>query len=274
MSKGLLAFVAFFCWQQFLHAQTGAPVMGGARGLGLSGASVAFSDINSAWSNQAGLAFIDKMAFSAFGEQRFLMADLGSYAFAAAYPLQKVGTFALTLQHFGASAYNEQKIGLGYARRLGENFSIGIQFDYLATRIPDYGSSHNFTAELGLLYRFSSQFTLAAHIYNPFRVRLASSDPLATLFRTGFIYSPSKQVSLIGEVEKDFLYPISGKIGVEYRPHERFVVRTGIGTAPFRASFGVGVEWQGILIDFASSYHQILGFTPGISLTYQVKSEK
>ena len=264
MIRYLLFFCAF-CWASAAAtAQTGSPVMGGARGLGMAGASVVFSDINAAWSNQAGLAFVEKMSFSAFGEQRFLMTDLGSYAFAAAFPVQKVGTLSLTFQHFGVQAYNEQKIGLGYARRLGENFSIGVQFDYLATRIPDYGVSHNFTAEVGLLYRFSQQFSLAAHIYNPFRVRLSSADPLATVFRAGFIYSPSKQVSLIGEVEKDFLYPLGGKIGVEYRPVERFVVRTGVGTAPFRASFGVGVEWSGLLIDFATSYHQILGFTPGV----------
>ena len=34
------------------------------------------------------------------------------------------------------------------------------------------------------------------------------------------------------------------------------------------AAFGVGVYEKGLKLDLASSYHQVLGFIPEVSLTY------
>jgi hypothetical protein len=150
---------------------------------------------------------------------------------------------------------------------------LGVKFDYLATRIPDYGMAHNFTAEVGLLYKVSKQLSLAAHTYNPFRVKLPSGDNLATVFKVGLMYTPSKQVSITSEVEKDLVYPISGKIGLEYRPIEALAIRAGFASAPFRASFGIGLKWDAFVLDFASSYHETLGFSPALSMAYIMKKK-
>lgn len=254
-------------------AQLGAPSAAGARGVGLAGASVAFDDVNSAFSNQAGTAFVENMSFSAFGEQRFLVPGLNTFGFVALYPVKKIGTLGLTFNYFGMSAYNEQKIGLIYARQLSKSFSLGVKFDYIATRIPDYGVAHNFTGEVGFLYKVSKQFSLGAHVYNPFFVKLPSGDDLATVLRAGLLYSPSPQVSLAAEVEKDLLYPISGKLGIEYRPIAAVAFRAGFSSAPFKASFGVGLRWSDFLIDFASSYHETLGFSPAVSFGYVAKKK-
>ena len=251
-----------------LAAQQGAPTAAGARGIGMAGTGVAFDDVNSAFSNQAGTAFVEQMAFSVYGEQRFFVPGLNTLGFAGLYPVKKIGTVGLTFNYFGFSHLNEQKIGLLYARQLSKNFSLGVKFDYLATRIPDYGMAHNFTAELGLLYKVSKQLSLAAHTYNPFRAKLPSGDNLATVFKLGLMYSPSKQVSITGEVEKDLVYPISGKIGLEYKPIAALAVRAGFASAPFRASFGIGLKWDAFVMDFASSYHETLGFSPALSLAY------
>jgi hypothetical protein len=41
-------------------------------------------------------------------------------------------------------------------------------------------------------------------------------------------------------------------------------------------SFGLGVNQQSLKIDFATTYHQVLGFTPALSLSYSIlkKTEK
>jgi hypothetical protein len=259
-----------------LSAQNGTPQNAGARGAAMGNASVTFTDINSAFSNQAGLAFLEELNFTAYGEKRFLAEGLNSFLFAAAYPIDKVGTIGLTVNYFGFNAYNEQKIGLSYARKLAKNFSLGAQFDYLATRIPDYGTASSFTFELGMLAKLSKQVTLAAHTYNPINSKVAGLDRLPNLVKIGVGYSPSDKVTLTGELEKDiYNFPLVGKIGVEYRPMKALAIRAGFAAnQPTIASFGLGLYLQGLRIDVASSYHQILGLTPSVSISYGLNPKK
>ena len=264
----LLALCFLWASHQTVQAQHSSPVDAGARGLSMASTGVVFSDINSAFTNQAGLAFLDKTSFSIFGAQRYLVQGLNNFGFAAAMPIRKIGTIGLSISHFGHSAYHAQKIGLSYSRLLAPNFALAVQFDYLATSIPDYGIAHNFTGEIGIMYKASKQVTFGAHVYNPFAVKLKSGDAMATLFKVGIGYHPSEKVNLVGEIEKDLLYPLAAKFGIEYMPIKALAVRAGMASGPFRASFGVGVKWQGLLIDFGTSYHEILGFTPAISLSY------
>lgn len=261
----------------YLHAQNGTPQNAGARGAAMGNASATFTDINSAFSNQAGLAFLEELSFTAYGERRFLADGLNSFLFAAAYPMEKVGTMGLSINYFGFGAYNEQKIGLAYSRKLAKNFSLGAQFDYLGTRIPEYGTAASFTFEVGLLAKISKQVTLAAHTYNPINSKVAGLDRLPNLVKIGVGYSPSEKVTLTGELQKDIYdFPFVGKIGVEYRPVKALAIRAGFAAnQPTIASFGLGLYLQqGLQIDMAASYHQILGMTPSVSISYGLKPKQ
>lgn len=252
-----------------LTAQNGLPFNAGGRGAALGNASSTFSDVNSIWSNQAGLAWLDQWAVGLYAEQRFLLAGVNGLSFGAALPFRGIGAFGLSVQHFGFSDYNEQKIGLSYARKLFPHTSIGIQFDYLSTRIPDYGQAHNFTAELGILSEISKEWRIAAHVYNPFAVALPNGDRLPTQFKVGLGYQPNKKVSLLGELEKDLQFPLRGKLGLEYRLVDAFALRLGFSSKPSLSTFGFGLYLKQFCLDFAASYHPVLGFTPSIGLVYQ-----
>jgi hypothetical protein len=255
-----------------LFAQNGTPQNAGARGAAMGNASVTFYDINSAFSNQAGLAFLDDVCFTAYGERRFMAEGLNSYLFAAALPNDKIGTFGLAVNYFGFKDYNEQKIGLAYARKLAKNFSMGVQLDYLGTRIPNYGSANSVTVEIGILAKLSDKVTLGAHTYNPIHSKVGLTDRLPSLVNIGLAYNPSKKVMLSAQLEKDIYdHPFVGRVGLEYRPVEALSLRGGIVAAQFAmASFGLGVNVQSLRIDFATSYHQILGFTPSLSISYGI----
>jgi hypothetical protein len=271
--KKIIQFFAFLALlNSGLKAQNGTPQNAGARGAAMGNASVTFSDINSAFSNQAGLAFLEGLSFTAYGERRFLAEGLNSYLFAAAFPDAKIGTFGLSVNYFGFKDYNEQKIGLAYARKLAKNFSLGVQLDYLGTRIPNYGAAHSVTVEIGLLAKLSEKFSLGAHIYNPTHSKVGAQERLPSLVNIGLAYSPSKKVTLTGQLEKDIYdHPFAGRVGVEYRPVEALSLRAGIvASEAAQASFGIGVLVQSLRIDFATSYHQILGFTPSVSLSYGI----
>jgi len=257
-----------------LFAQNGTPTVAGARGMAMGDASVTFHDINSAFSNQAGLAFIDEVSFTAFGEQRFMLAEIGSYAAALAYPTNS-GTFGLVINYFGYENYNEQKIGLAYARKLFEGVAIGAQLDYLSTRIPEYGSAGKVTFELGVQADLLENFSVGAHIFSPIRTQLTDNeiDVVPTQLNVGIAYLPTKKVTLAIELEKDFDYAASFKGGLEYQLVDELSLRVGVGTNPTQNSFGIGIHLGSLDIDLAAAYHQNLGFTPGISVSYKVVRE-
>lgn len=256
-----------------IHAQNSVPSIAGARGAGMANASVTFSDIHSAFSNQAGLANLEHFSVVAFAEQRFLLNELQTVSAAAAYPTAS-GTFGLTLQHFGFEGFNEQKIGLAYARKLLDGLSLGAQVLLLNTQIPEYGSKANITFELGIITQLLPKLQLGAHVYSPMQVELANGENLPTVFKLGLAYLPSEKLLCTAEVEKDIDYPARVKFGVEYQVVEQVHLRTGVATNPTTLAFGVGYKVSNLILDIASSYHQTLGFTPTVGFVYLFKKKQ
>src|SRR5688572_28105163 len=97
-------------------------------------------DVFSFVNNQAALAGVKAAGIGIFGERRFLLAENSAYTIAAALPTSK-GNFGLQVNYAGFDNFNENKIGLAYARSLGSKLAMGIQFNYYGYRIPTYGNA-------------------------------------------------------------------------------------------------------------------------------------
>jgi len=260
-----------FCFSFSATAQLGLPNQAGARGAAMGGTGVTFTDVYSGFRNQAGLAYLEDLSFGVYGETRFLGVGIPAVGFVAAYPNEKIGTFGLAVQHFGTGAYNEQKIGLAYARKLFDRMSIGVQFDYFGVRMAEYGSASAVTFEAGILAEVSDEWRIGIHAYSPVRIKLPNQDYLPALFSVGASYLPSDKVTVTAELEKNIDYPLNARIGIEYQPMEVLALRGGVSTAPFSMNFGLGMRLNGLGIDLATMYHEVLGFTPGISISYGLK---
>ncbi len=266
MQRLLLCCFLFISVQAF--AQNGLPPTAGARSAALGGSGLNFTDINSIFSNQAGLADLDGLSFTLVGENRFLLSEIRSLSAGAALP-SKLGTFGLSLNYYGFDLYNEQRIGLAYARKLMNRLSIGAQFIFLNTNIPDYGNAANFTFELGLQAKLSKSLSLGVHTFNPGRVKLIEDERLPTLLGIGMQYQPSEKLFLIAEVEKDLDYTVRTRFGAEYQLIEQLWLRIGVATQPAEYTFGLGYTLKNSFrIDVSARYHQVLGFSPGIGITY------
>jgi hypothetical protein len=243
----------------------------GARSAGLGHASVSLSDVWSAQHNQAGLGFLKRPEAGVYYESRFLMPELGLSGAVVALPTSK-GTFGLNVRTFGYELYSESKIGFSYARAFSEQLSIGMQLNYNNIRFAEfYGVRNTFTAEVGVQYKVTPQFTVAAHVYNPNRVKLAdfNNERLPSIIRFGIGYNVSKKVLVLAEAEKDSYNKPMIKAGIEYLVTDNFYVRTGIASNPYLNSFGFGLIMKDLRIDFAGTFHRFLGFTPQLSLNYR-----
>lgn len=243
----------------------------GARSAGMGNSSVMLSDLWSIYHNQAGLAGIKNMEFGIHYENRFFVKELSLSAGAFVLPT-KSGVFGLSISHFGYSQYYESKIGLAYAKSLGNIFSVGVQFDYLNTYFSqEYGNKGTAVAELGVRATPTENMYIGAHIFNPTRSKIAAynDEQIPTIIRFGVGYNFSKKVIVTAETEKDLQNAPVFKAGLEYNFMEHLFLRSGVSSNPNKMYFGVGYEYKGFKADIAFSTHPTLGLTPYISIMWE-----
>ena len=242
----------------------------GGRSAGMGGASVTLSDLWAINNNQAGIAFINSMKAGFYFENRFLLKEL-SYKTVAIILPTKSGVFGLNYQFFGYSAYKEQKIGLTYAKSFGKNISAGLQLDYLGTSLADnYGSKSAVTFELGILAKLSHNVTLGAQLYNPVNAKFNdyNNEKIPSVIKLGINYTFSEKLIIAIESEKNIQFDPIFKAGFEYKLLEFAYIRLGISNNPIINTFGFGIDYHQFTIDFASSIHQTLGYSPQFSIIY------
>lgn len=248
----------------------------GVRSAALGHASSCLFDVWSARNNQGSLGFVRKSEVGAFYENRFFVKELTQSGFAAAIPIKK-GTFGLSYSSLGYKLYRESHMTLSYGMKLTDNISAGIGFDYLNTRIADiYGKANAITGSVGLTAKILPQVVISSHVFNPFRAKITNynNEKIPTIFKLGAQYIFSKKVSILAEAEKTSAQKINMKGGIEYNPSSLIYLRVGGSSYPTQASFGVGVNYNGLKIDMCTSYHSILGLSPQIGLSYTFGKEK
>lgn len=245
----------------------------GARSGGVLNSSLTFTDNWAYFNNPGALGHVEQLSASVTYENRFLVTDLQSQAIALAVPT-KYGVFSVGGFHYGSSEFRNFRSGLGYAMRLAENFSAGIQINYQGIRLPEYyGASNTVTGEVGVLVNITDEWDFGASVFNLGRNKLSDfqDDRYNAVLRMGTAFSPSKLIKITAELWKDIDGLVSLRGGAEYEPFKDFSLRVGIGSQPTSFAFGFGYQWKVFRFDLASAYHQTLGFSPQISFTYHKK---
>lgn len=261
--------LAFLAGIRLCYASNGeGPI--GPRSAALGHASVCMTDIWSVTNNQANLGSLKQYEAACFYENRFLIKELSQQGFAIAAPIKK-GSFGFQFSSLGYKLYRETKSTLAYGLALNDRISAGVGLDLLSTKIADiYGQSMAVTGEIGIQVKITRDLYFASHVYNPFRAQMVSynHEKIPSIFKLGMMYTFSEKVWFCAEAEKTSLQNINIKGGIEYRPHDLIYVRVGAASYPTQASFGLGVNYEGLKIDVSSSFHQVLGFSPQIGLSY------
>ena len=244
----------------------------GSRSAGMGNVSVSLFDVWSVQNNQAGLGFQRTFAGGIAYENPFLVKELSTRALGLAVPV-KGGTFGVLVSNFGYSLYRENKAGLSFGKAFGEKISAGISVDYFGTAISEYGKKNSFTAEMGILAKPLKNLTLGAHIFNPLRTKILeySDERIPTILRLGFNYKFSEKVFVAVETEKDIAKKSMVKAGLEYKPIRVLYLRAGVASNPSLSCFGMGISMNQFRLDISSTYHSTLGFSPQVSLIYQLE---
>jgi hypothetical protein len=251
-----------------LHAQpvwspTGPQQSGGAY-------SAQFQHAFTAMHNQAALAQLSAFTAGAYTERRFMLKALSLYSLALAVPVPS-GAFGLSLQHFGFAAFNWQKLGFAYGRSLGTKVSIGLQADYLAISMQQYGRAGTLTFEAGCLLHITPQLHAGFHVFNPPARQLDKSgqQDLPVVYTAGAGYEMSAAFLLSAEVIRETNRPVTTRLMSEYRVVPELSLQLGLSTDPQLSGAGASFSWQGLRICVFGNYHPQLGLTPATAIIWQ-----
>jgi hypothetical protein len=242
------------------------------RYAGFGAYSKNFVDLFSGSNNQAALAQLKSGGFGVYGERRFMLEELNQFSAMVALPTSS-GTFALQGDYFGFNSYNENQIGLAYARSITQKIDVGVKFNYHSVQAGIYGDASAINFEAGTIFHLTENIHTGFHVYNPFSSKLGknSNEQLASVYKVGLGYEPSKRVFISSEIVKQEDQPVSVNAGLQYNVHEKVFVRGGISSLTNNSYLGVGLNLGIIRFDVNAAYHPQLGVTPGILVLFNFK---
>ena len=245
--------------------------------ISLSAYSQLQNDPLSFTGNQAALAQTKYAGFGVYGERRFMLKETSAYSLAAACPT-RMGNFGLQLNYSGFKNFNENKIGLAYARSLGKKVNVGVQFNYYGYRVPAYGNASSINFEIGILIHLTEKLITGVHVYNPVGGKIGTStslstekEKLAAVYKIGLGYDASDNFFISSEVIKEEDKTVTIIAGFQYRFAKQFFAKAGFMSDSGSVYAGAGVGWKDLRLDISSAYHPQLGFSPGILLIMNFK---
>jgi hypothetical protein len=131
--------------------------------------------------------------------------------------------------------------------------------------------------EGGLLVRPLDKLYIGFHLFNPARQHFPQSHDqiIPSVMQVGIGYQITDQVLLCAEAEKATLEKQVWKAGFEYEMIRKLNLRLGVSSAEIsQFAIGLGYTFRNFTFDFALSHHQWLGFTPYVTLTRNIRSDK
>lgn len=234
----------------------------------LANSTVATENFWSIFCNPAGMIKTDKITAGISVENRFLLKELKYYSIGLLLPT-KWGHTGLTFHHSGFNLFHTYQIGLSYARRLGSGISTGLKLYYLRYSYPEERRAHHLASfDLGIIFYLNSSLNIGIQVLSPVNAIRNSKYKITqpTIVRAGLAYLISSELLFLFEIDKALQEKISLRSGFEYSFRQQIFIRAGLRTQPTQFSFGIGLKYSGLVIDMASSYNTILGFSPSISV--------
>lgn len=242
----------------------------GPRLAAMGSGGTALSDIWSLQQNPAGIAELKRPMIAVAYEKHFLDAEVSTQNAVFAVPFRR-NVLGVSFERYGFSEFNEQKVGVCYAKRFGDSFSMAIGLRYYQQNISQYGSAKAFSIEVGFQLKVTNEFTIASHIANPNQSRYnnlqGSILPAKLSLGGSFIFSD--RLVMIVDVRAHLKYPPEGMTGIEYNIIKWFSLRGGVSVNPIKQYTGFGISYNKLQVDVSVASHPSLGYSPQVALGYE-----
>jgi hypothetical protein len=207
---------------------------------------------------------------------RYLVKELKDISFSFRYDLNGNGVGIAGFLS-GFSPFLKQWYAVSYGRKWGQYLRTGLSLIYCNLKVSDQlPAFHTATFKLGISSRVNDRLELSFLGVNPFGLSYSSAEGyhMPSQYTGGISYQVNEKILVAGEIESDATFKIVVKSGLEYGFRDRFFLRIGGMSSPFRITSGVGIKYSRVTLDISTEYHSFLGFSPGLSIVYQSVSSK
>jgi len=247
----------------------------GARGLGMGNATNGLAYEWGLFHNIGSIGLLTESSASAAYQVQARLVNANRMAFAYNAPLKNgvvsVGTF-----RFGDDLYNEQMVSAGFANKFGIT-SLGVKVNYIQYQAQGFDTHRALSIDFGGITQLSDVITISASINNLTQSKLNfenGDEILPTRLTAGLTFRLSEKIRAATELEKDLLFPVTWRTGLEYEIKHNFFARTGFNLQPASGFFGLGTTKKSLQADYAVQLNSITGASHQASVTYRFKSRK
>jgi len=179
--------------------------------------------------------------------------------------------FAAAVSRFGNDLYSEYRLRVAVAKKVMDEFYIGIETEFYHLQIDHYGSTSAMGIHLGILYRISSQLSAGAMVSNLNRPAIGrSEEDLPQSFSFGIHYTITDNLSVTASLFRDIHFTETFRAGISYKLYSFLEARFGIDDIPGRYSFGIGSVWQRFTFDYALQVHSVLGVSHEVQFGIEI----
>ena len=249
----------------------GQPLFSGARDAALGGASAAFPDDAAGQVNPAAWGQVDTRILALHGAQLHGLPELRFAGIRIVAPFQE-GAIAGGVSAFGFNLYRHFVLDAGFGRRFGfgthRQVHAGVRAEWNQVYIANHGQAGALGLTGGVLLPITPFVSLGAVAYNLTAVAGPLRSDLRRCLAVGAVWQPSEAFAMTTDVAKEVRSPLSMAAGIEIRLTQALALRGGIASGPRQASGGIGLSLASVRVDFAAQRHEILGWTPSMSLLY------
>ncbi len=225
--------------------------------------------------NTATLTAVEKLEGSLFFQNHFNMKELSTKSI-------QVGAHArflnigIAFSSFGYSNYNENIIGLAFARKFSKRWMLGIQFDYYSVYFSKTeGYKGKIFPQIGILSQPAENFYIGFQVFNPTHERIKTTyfyKEIPSVFSLGGSYYFSNKLITGIQLDKEIKSNLQISVEINYQFLEYLSVKLGcIKNEILIPDMGLGVTLSNLRIDTDFKFHSTLGIISGIALTYKMK---
>jgi len=259
-----LCVVILLCISNFAKAQ-----LSNARSSALSSADLLLIDEWSIITNSASTAYLEKPAIGIGFNRNYLISELDEKSVTFGLPFLNNNCFSIAYSVFGYELYKDQNLYFSYARKFSESFSVGLQFNN-HQQIPGEEYQHIIENHLsfGINAKLTSKISIAGNYKFNFKGSSNSEVPLnnGNTLALGFKYVLSEKFAVYFQGRQFVNERFVASAAMEYEYLENFFLRAGISSNPLKGSFGFGFKYKSIKFSASCSRHEILGYSPSISI--------
>lgn len=204
---------------------------------------------------------------------RYALKELSTFSGSFYFPNPML-SFGADISTFGYEAYRESQVRFLLAKRLNEQWTLGVSFQYAFVETELFeDKTGQLSTDIGASFAPVDNLLMGLLIMNLPAIQLGDKsvvikDFKAYLIQIGINWEVINHVFVSCALESNNEQAVTGAGGIEYQPFIDFSVRAGIKGNPLLPSFGVGYRLGLFTIDAAVAYHAVLGISSGIGLQF------